>query len=76
MKPQVARALYWMVIGFGAVTLVSAVANIVGAVLLISPVEEDALGVTRTEVIRWFSCAAAAGVVLISYGVYLLNRKR
>lgn len=75
MHPLLVRIIRYSLIGLGAVTLISAIVNIIGAVILITPLEEDSFGVTRRQVILWFVGPGILGLCLIVFG-FLWRRKK
>ena len=74
MHPLLIRAIRYGLIGFGALTVVSAAFNIVGARMLIEVSDEAQLGFTRNEFILWFIGPAVLGVVMMVCGA-LWRRK-
>ncbi len=75
MPPVLVRILRYFMIGFGAITLVSAVVNIIGAVQLIDATAEESLGVTQREVILWFVGPGVLGLALMVFG-FVWRRKK
>ena len=74
MHPMLVRTIRYGLIGLGAVTLMSAVINIVGATQLMDA-GDDSLGFTRREFISWFIGPGLLGIALIVFGV-MWRRKR
>jgi hypothetical protein len=56
-------------IGLGASLTVSAVVNGLAAWQLIGPDDEKSLGLTRGEVLGWYACLLAAGLLLAALGI-------
>ena len=75
MHPLLVRILRYFLIGFGAITLISAVVNIMGAVALVDSTTEESLGVTQREVILWFVGPALLGLALIVFGFFWRRKK-
>jgi hypothetical protein len=75
MPPLLVRIIRYALIGTGAVTLASTVVNIIGAVRLIDPSDETALGLTRTEIIGWYAGSGLVGLIMIAAGLFW-RRKR
>ncbi len=69
MPPFVLRLLRLAAVGFGALTIASAVVNIIAAVKLIEPSDEASLGITRNEIIGWYIGPVILGLVLIWLGL-------
>lgn len=74
MHPLLVRAIRYGLIGFGALTVVSAAVNIVGARMLIEVSDEAQLGFTRNEFILWYIGPAVFGVGMMVGGA-LWRRK-
>jgi hypothetical protein len=68
-SPLVVKAVSYVLIGFGATLIISGVVNIVAAWQLIEPAEEQSLGVTRQQIVGWFSLLLVAGLTLVVLGV-------
>jgi hypothetical protein len=69
------RFLRFALIGVGAMTLTSAVINIIAAVKLIEPSDEASLGVTKGEVVTWFIGPLLFGIALIVLGFWPWKKK-
>ena len=67
------KALRYLLISFGATLVISGAVNIAAAWQLIEKAEEESLGITRNEVVGWFSLLIVMGVGLIVIG---LRRKK
>jgi hypothetical protein len=74
MHPLLVRAIRYGLIGFGALTVVSAAVNIVGARMLIEVSDEAQLGFTRNEFILWYIGPAVLGVAMIVFGALWRRR--
>lgn len=74
MHPLLVRAIRYGLIGVGALTIVSAVVNVIGAYALIEVSDEAQLGFTRNEFIAWYVGPALFGVLMIVFGA-LWRRK-
>ncbi|HEY0966587.1 MAG TPA: hypothetical protein VGD88_04280 [Opitutaceae bacterium] len=74
MHPLLVRAIRYGLIGVGALTIVSAVVNVIGAYALIEVSDEAQLGFTRNEFIAWYVGPALFGVLMIVLGA-LWRRK-
>lgn len=74
MHPILIRTIRYALIGFGAITLMSAIVNIVGAVELLDAGTEDSLGFSRNEFIGWFIGPGLLGIVLVVVG-FMWRRK-
>ena len=68
LDPSLRKLLHLGLIGFGAVTVMSAVVNAVGAWQLIDAAEEQSLGITRSEFLVTYASVALVGVALICGG--------
>lgn len=76
MSPIFVRLLRTLLIAIGALTLVSAIVNVIAAYSLIGALEEESLNVTRGEVIGWYVGPALLGVALIVLGILWGRRKK
>jgi hypothetical protein len=74
IRPLLIRAIRYGLIGFGALTVVSAAVNIVGAQMLIEVLDEAQLGFTRNEFILGYMGPAVLGGVMMVGGA-LWRRK-
>lgn len=74
MHPLLVRVIRYALMGLGAVTVMSAAVNMLGAVMLLEASDEASLGFTRNEFIGWYVGPAALGIVLIVCGA-LWRRK-
>ena len=74
MHPLLVRAIRYGLIGVGALTVVSAVVNVIGAFALIEVADEAQLGFTRNEFLAWYVGPALFGVLMIVLGA-LWRRK-
>lgn len=68
-----ARVVRFILIGTGATTALSAIVNIVAAFQLIEKSDAESLGITRNEIVGWYSALLAAGLGMIYFG---LRRRR
>jgi hypothetical protein len=75
MPPWLIRFLRFTLIGVGAMTLTSAVINIIAAIRLIEPSDEASLGVTKSEVVSWFIGPLLFGIALIVLGFWPWKKK-
>lgn len=75
MPAWLLRFLRFAVIGVGAMTLTSAVINIIAAIKLIEPSDEASLGVTKGEVVGWFIGPLFFGIALIVLGFWPWKKK-
>ena len=69
LDPTFKKFLRFGLIGFGALTVVSAVVNLIAAWQLIEAAEEQSLGITRNEFMLTFGVVLAVGVGLIVAGL-------
>lgn len=67
-----AKVLRFLLAGFGATLVVSAVVNIVAAFQLIDAAEEQSLGFSRSEIIATYAGLIAVGAAMI----FLALRRR
>jgi hypothetical protein len=67
--PLLEKAVRFGLIGLGSTLVLSAVANITAAWQLIEAAEEQALGVTRNEIVGWYSMLFAIGTTMILVGL-------
>jgi hypothetical protein len=74
IRPLLIRAIRYGLIGFGALTVVSAAVNIVGARMLIEVLDEAQLGFTRNKFILGYMGPAVLGGVTMVGGA-LWRRK-
>ncbi|GAB1489536.1 hypothetical protein MASR2M8_19890 [Opitutaceae bacterium] len=70
MHPLLIRATCYGLIGVGALMIVSAGVNAIGAFALIEVSDEAQLGFTRNEFIAWYVGPAVFGAGLIVLGVH------
>jgi hypothetical protein len=75
IPPFLLRLLRFALVATGAITLTSAIVNIIAAVRLIEPSDEASLGVTRGEVIGWFIGPLLFGVALITLGLWRRKKR-
>ncbi len=68
MHPLLIRVIRYGLIGLGAITIVSAAVNVIGAFALIEVSDEAQLGFTRNEFIAWYIGPALFGLILIVVG--------
>jgi hypothetical protein len=73
MPSLVNRFLPVMLIGGGVTLIFSAAVNLVSAVILLEASDAEALGISRREVLLWYSAVLLAGGLLIALG---LHRRR
>lgn len=76
MSPLLVRILRFLVIGLGAMLVVSAVVNIIATYSLIGPLEEDSLNLTRGQIVSWYIGPAVLGLALILGGFFWRRRRR
>ena len=69
LDPTFKKFLRFGLIGFGALTVVSAVVNLIAAWQLIEAAEEQSLGITRNEFMLTYGVVLAVGVGLIVAGL-------
>ena len=69
LGPVLKKFLRLGLIGFGALTTVSAVVNIIAAWQLIEAAEEQSLGITRNEFIVTYGVMLLAGATMIFLGL-------
>jgi hypothetical protein len=74
LDPRLAKLLRFFVVGIGALTLVTAVVEIVASVKLLEPSDAESLGMSRNFVITMNALQGAIGIVLIYFG--LRRRKK
>jgi len=74
MHPLLVRVIRYGLIGIGALTILSAAVNGIGAYALIEVSDEVQLGFTRSEIIAWYIGPAVLGVAMILCGA-LWRRK-
>jgi hypothetical protein len=74
MAPVVVRIIRYSLISFGAITTLSSVINIMGAVQLIDPATAESLGFTRNEVISWYIGPGLLGIALMAGGYFWRRR--
>jgi hypothetical protein len=75
MPSWLLRFLRFALIGVGAMTLTSAVINIIAAMRLIEPSDEASLGATRGEIVSWFIGPLLFGIALIVLGAWPWKKK-
>ncbi len=69
------RVFRWLLAAAGAMSVMSAVVNIIAAVQLFEPSDEAALGISRREVIWWYMPVLVGGLVMLYYSFRPLRRK-
>jgi hypothetical protein len=69
LDPRLAKLLRFFLVGIGALTVVSAIVEIVAAVRLLEPSDAESLGMSRNFVIGMNSCQGLVGVVLMYFGL-------
>ncbi len=69
LDPLLAKMLRFFLIGIGALTLVTAVVEIIASVKLLEPSDAASLGMSRNFVITMNSLQGAVGIVLIYVGL-------
>jgi hypothetical protein len=69
LDPRLAKLLRYFLVGIGALTLVTAVIEIVASVKLLEPSDAESLGMSRNFVITMNALQGAIGVVLIYVGL-------
>ena len=69
LDPSFKKFLRFGLIGFGALTVASAVVNMIAAWQLIEAAEEQSLGITRNEFMLTYGVVLAVGVGLIVAGL-------
>ena len=67
--PTFKKFLRFGLIGFGALTVASAVVNMIAAWQLIEVAEEQSLGITRHEFVVTYGVVLAVGVGLVVAGL-------
>ena len=67
--PTFKKFLRFGLIGFGALTVASAVVNMIAAWQLIEAAEEQSLGITRNEFVVTYGVVLAVGVGLVVAGL-------
>ena len=69
LDPRLAKVLRFFVVGIGALTLVTAVVEIVASVKLLEPSDAESLGMSRNFVVTMNALQGAIGIVLIYFGL-------
>ena len=69
LDPTFKKLLRFGLIGFGALTVASAVVNLLAAWQLIEAAEEQSLGITRNEFVGAYGVVLAVGVALVVAGL-------
>jgi hypothetical protein len=69
LDPRLAKLLRFFLVGIGALTLVTAVVEIVASVKLLEPSDAESLGMSRNFVITMNALQGAIGIVLIYVGL-------
>lgn len=69
LDPSFKNFLRFGLIGFGALTVASAVVNMIAAWQLIEAAEEQSLGITRNEFMLTYGVVLAVGVALVGAGL-------
>jgi hypothetical protein len=69
LDPRLAKLLRYFLVGIGALTLVTAVVEIVASVKLLEPSDAESLGMSRNFVITMNSLQGAVGITLIYVGL-------
>lgn len=69
LDPTFKKLLRLGLIGFGALTVASAVVNLIAAGQLIEAAEEQSLGITRNEFMLTYGAVLAGGVALVVAGL-------
>jgi hypothetical protein len=69
VDPRIAKALCYALIGFGALTLMSAVVNGLAVAQLIEPSDEESLGISRGEMLSWSALLLGVGTTMILLGL-------
>ena len=69
LDPHLKKFLRFGLIGTGALAVMSAVVNIVGAYQLIDPSSEESLGITRNELVGTYGVILLVGAALIYAGL-------
>ena len=68
LPPFLAGILRFVLIGLGAMAVLSAVVNIIGAIRLIEPADEEALGLSRNLVVAEYSVQLLLGAAMLYFG--------
>jgi len=63
------KFLRFSLIGLGALFVISALANVAAAWVLIEPADEQSLGITRNEILGWYGSFFVSGLALITLGL-------
>jgi hypothetical protein len=69
LDPTFKKLLRFGLIGIGALTVASAVVNLIAAWQLIEAAEEQSLGITRNEFMLTYGVVLAGGVALVVAGL-------
>ena len=69
LDPTFKKFLRFGLIGLGALTVASAVVNMIAAWQLIEAAEEQSLGITRNEFMLTYGVVLAVGVALVGAGL-------
>jgi len=69
LDPTFKKLLRLGLIGIGALTVASAVVNLIAAGQLIEAAEEQSLGITRNEFMLTYGAVLAGGVALVVAGL-------
>ncbi len=69
LDPTFKKLLRFGLIGIGALTVASAVVNLIAAGQLIEAAEEQSLGITRNEFMLTYGVVLAGGVALVVAGL-------
>ena len=69
LDPRLAKLLRYFLVGIGALTLVTAVIEIVASVKLLEASDAESLGMSRNFVITMNALQGAIGIVLIYVGL-------
>lgn len=69
LDPTFKKLLRFGLIGIGALTVASAVVNLIAAGQLIEAAEEQSLGITRNEFMLTYGAVLAGGVALVVAGL-------
>ena len=71
LDPSFRKFLRFGLIGFGALTVVSAFVNMIAAWQLIEAAEEQSLGITRNEFVGTYGVVFLVGAVIVVVGFRL-----
>ena len=76
MPPILRRAGPMLLIGAGGTLMISAVMNLLSALVLLEPSDADSLGISKVEVLWWYGAVLVAAALMIGWGIWLRRQRK